>query len=114
MFHLLLPVFITLPSPPAGVAQLRAEEPLPPRALARLGTPAFYHDGEVTAAAISPDGARIASASVAKVTRDESITTVCLWDTDTGRRLWTVPAGRHPITGLTFSPDGKRLAVIVA
>jgi WD40 repeat protein/serine/threonine protein kinase len=33
-----------------------------------------------------------------------------LWDIETGRRLCTLPADRHPVTALAFNADGDRLA----
>jgi WD40 repeat protein len=33
-----------------------------------------------------------------------------LWDAEAGRLVGTLPADRHPVTALAFSPDGGRLA----
>lgn len=40
-----------------------AAEPLPPRALARIGDHRFYHGPRITCAVLSPDGSRMASAA---------------------------------------------------
>jgi WD40 repeat protein/tRNA A-37 threonylcarbamoyl transferase component Bud32 len=60
------------------------------------------HNAAVRAAVFRPDGKQIASCSK---------TEVQLWDSDTGKLLatLTVPGGG---SGLAFSPDGQRLAVV--
>ncbi len=61
------------------------------------------HTGRIMAAAYSPDGQRLATAS------DDG--TAKVWDSATGKELLSLPTqatrGRH---GMAFSPDGKRLA----
>ncbi len=53
--------------------------------------------------AYSPDGRRLASGH---------FETVILWDTVTGRQLFTIRAHTHPVTGVAFSPDGASLASV--
>ncbi len=60
------------------------------------------HAGAVTAVAFDPTGNRLASASVD--------TTICIWNTDTGRVLHTLRGHSSEIDAVAFSPDGKRLA----
>jgi WD40 repeat protein len=93
-----------------------AEEPLPPRALARLGTYQFHH-GPGVSAVISHDGTRIASVSwegFRYATNKEKAAyerVVVLWDSATGERLRELQVPHAPARTLRFSSDGKRLAV---
>ncbi len=55
--------------------------------------------------ALSPDGRWLATAS-----RDPP--TVRLWDAQTCQTRWGPVKPRHPLSEMTFSPDGSRLAVV--
>ena len=56
--------------------------------------------------AFSPDGKRLATASVDKTAR--------LWDTATGARTRILIGHTDPVIGVAFSPDGKLLATASA
>ena len=128
------------PSPRASVA----DEPLPPRALVRLGTTRLRHGQPITEIAFSLESKTILAADwnavrvwdsttgqalrafgdprgrqfqsvafsadgkVAALSRPEG--EVEIWDVAAGRQLREFQAGRFP--ALTFSPDGKQLAVL--
>lgn len=78
-------------------------DPLPERAVARLGTERLRHGSSVTAVAYSPDGKFLAAAS-----HDAGQVTV--WEMPSGKRLQRFIGLDHP--ALRFSPDGSRLAAI--
>lgn len=93
------------------------DEKLPPRAVARLGTYAFWHRGTISALAYSPDGKLIASGGsygpwkrLGHGWGASNDCTIRLWDAVTGRQVkaLTTPAG--VVHAVCFSPDGKRLA----
>src|SRR3989440_6829086 len=60
------------------------------------------HKGPVLSVAWSPDGTRIASASVDQ--------TVQVWEAPSGRLLQTCTGHRGPVLSVAWSPDGTRIA----
>ena len=83
----------------------RSGDPLPPGAIARLGTTRLRHFGNVHGAfgvAFSPDGKVLAS-----VGEDRRIR---LWDAATGRPLRTLAGHEDTISRIAFAPTGKLLA----
>jgi WD40 repeat protein/serine/threonine protein kinase len=60
--------------------------------------------------AFSPDGKRLATSSrPPNVSGPQGPGEVKVWDTQTGQELLTLTGHPDPISGLAFSPDGKRL-----
>jgi WD40 repeat protein len=72
--------------------------------------PLLNHEDHVTAAAWSPDGARLATASVATIDGAQ-MPAVLIWDPATGDQLKVLPQP-GAIRGLAFSPDSSQIAVI--
>ncbi len=78
-------------------------DPLPPGAIARMGTIRFRHDGDALSVAYSPDGKMIASGE-----RNDG--PVILWDAATGKELRRLDEEPGVRGRFAFSPDGKQLA----
>ena len=69
-------------------------DPLPPGAIARLGTVGLRHTGDVQAVAFSPDGKHLASGGADLGIR--------VWDLATGKLLRTLEGHSAPVRSLTF------------
>jgi WD40 repeat protein len=76
-------------------------DPLPPGAVARLGTVRFRHGAGTGALAYSKDGRVLASAGRGRG--------LCLWDVATGKLRHELVAAES-VADVAFSPDGKRVA----
>ncbi len=117
MIRLLVLLTVTM-----GLArtEMLGAEPLPPRALARIGDHRFYHGPGIECAALSPDGRRVASSAsypdyyhhITAKERNNYDSVIILWDAASGERLreLRVPHAPTKIADLAFSPDGTRLA----
>lgn len=79
----------------------RYGDPLPPGAVARLGTVRWRHGDMAFALAYSPNGKTIATTGVGRA--------LVLWDADTGKELRVFSTHGQPL-GVAFSPDGKWIA----
>src|SRR5262245_13294474 len=94
------------------------EAPLPPGAIASLGSYRFFHGPGVHSAVLSPDGTRVASAATYPIYQQllppeekcDYERVIVLWDARTGERIRELEAWEGPLRDLAFSPDGKRLA----
>jgi RNA polymerase sigma factor (sigma-70 family) len=84
-------------APPSSPVQDRYGDPLPPGALARLGTTRFRHDSWLTAFALSPDGRTLAAASGRSIH---------LWDAATGRERLRLEGHEESVRCLAWSSDG--------
>ena len=77
-------------------------DPLPPGAIARMGTVRLRHDAFVNSVAFAPDGKTIASASDDK--------TVRLWDVASGKEIRQFRGHQDVVRSVAFSPNGKMVA----
>ncbi len=82
-------------------------DPLPPGAVARLGTVRFRHEGEASALAFSGDG---------KILVANTGSGLIVWDATTGKQMYQLPVrvlgSRGGGAGLDVSPDGTTLAIV--
>jgi RNA polymerase sigma factor (sigma-70 family) len=89
------------PAAAAGQEKAAPGEPLPPGAVARLGTGRFRHETWVGPCVLSPDGKTLAAAAGKSVS---------LWEVPTGRlrRRFLLPAEAQ---SFDYAPDAELLAV---
>ncbi|WP_162667285.1 sigma-70 family RNA polymerase sigma factor [Gemmata massiliana] len=83
-------------------------DPLPPAAIARLGSTRLRAGGCVERMAFSPDGAQLASWS-GELHINDSLT---IWDTKTGRALRRVDLPGARVEQLVWLADGRGIALI--
>lgn len=112
-------LWCTLVALPTAAEEKRRDllgDPLPDGALVRLGSARLRHPGRIFSLAFAPDGKLLAASDVAETSFrglgwDARKGTVRLWDVATGAALGTLCEQEGVIRGLSFSPDGKTLAV---
>jgi WD40 repeat protein len=101
------------PSPEKALRTDCYGDPLPPGALSRMGTVRFHPGSRPVPEPLAPDGNTLVLAPDGKtlVTGEDGV--VRFWDLATGQetRSFSLP-DVYWVRGVTFSPDGKRLAVI--
>jgi WD40 repeat protein len=96
---------IPLTSDAGGASFGSSALPLPPGAVARLGTGGLRHASMVRAIAFSPDGRFVASTGLDGAVRIHSRAT--------GRQVAAIAIGGEALGDLAYSPDGALLAVVV-
>lgn len=83
-------------------------DPLPPGAVARLGSTRFWHEG-TRAIAFSAGDKELATMGVRRTAADSFVSTIRWWDAATGRLLRETAFPNLRLTAWAASPDGKRL-----
>jgi WD40 repeat protein len=79
-------------------------DPLPPGAIARLGTSRFYHEGGIHCCFFLPDGLTLATGG--------GDGTVRFWEASTGKEQRIFRGNPAGITCMALTPDGATLATI--
>ena len=86
-------------------------DPLPPHALARLGSTRLQHPGDVMSVIFTPDGkGLISSCYMHRVREQTAADGVRIWDPQTGKLLRKLGGFIHGPDRLALSRDGKLLA----
>jgi WD40 repeat protein len=87
-----------------------AGDPLPPGAVARLGTIRLHHHDWIRALAVSPDGTMAASASH-NLNRSPN-QAIRLWDIASGKEIRQLPCPETTPLTVVFAPKGNVLASV--
>jgi len=77
--------------------------PLPPGAIARLGTALLRHEGDIRSVSFAPDGKTVAAGTLGAL---------CVWDVATGKEVTRIRKAGALFSPLRFSHDGKLLAAV--
>jgi RNA polymerase sigma factor (sigma-70 family) len=104
-----LPRKVERPREQPKVPTDRFGDPLPPGALARLGTVRFRPGLPVGHVAFSSGGTRIVTATLNMEVNDNPVS-LCLWDRATGKRLRQFGVRKMPYLAMALAPDDKTLA----
>src|SRR5678816_2090241 len=97
---------LTRAEEPAASPMVRTDlygDPLPPGAIARLGTTRYRHPGGITGLHFLPDNKTVIGVGT------ESRLSV--WEAETGKRLREISVAPLNIAGFALSRDGKQIAV---
>jgi WD40 repeat protein len=96
---------VALALAPAAAHAQPGGDPLPPGAVARLGSVRFHHPGTITAVAFSPDGKSLLVAGY-----EDGKHSVRYWDAVSGKELARFGVERY-VHGAAFLPDGKHVVL---
>ena len=112
---LLVALLALLPACPSERARVRgpadvdtASDPLPPGAVARLGTTRLRPGGWIDRLMFSPDGKRLVSWGGA----NHVSKAISIWEVATGRELRRIPRPETQLEAWAWLPDGRGIAVI--
>jgi WD40 repeat protein len=97
-------LLLGLAVPRAAAQERRTDflgDPLPERALVRIGTTRLQHGAMIQSIAVSDDGRLLASCSNDRM--------LCVWDARDGKQQWQVKLPHFGAWGLAFTADAKEV-----